>query len=280
MKPALDNSVEASLLYLASRDTLATYMASEAGGDIPEHKGEYTRQTVQIQNARPIKDDLDLNQEGFRLLDQITNVTDFYDDDQITKIYEPEVKHSVQEALAAQSESTSHIEIFDHTRRTSSDAMRKALKIREPASIIHNDYTDKSALRVREDFFEKDNLLRENLESRRFVIINVWRSIGGTVQQAPMTLCSANSIDPEDVIDVERHAKNNRGEVQLAVWNPAQQWFYFPEMTLQEALIFKTFDSLQDGRARYTIHTAFDDPNTSADSSARESIETRCLVFL
>ena len=275
MKP-----VEANLLYLASRETSATYMASEAGGDIPEHKGEYTQQNVEIQSARPINDKLSLDREGFRLLDQSTEVVDFYDDDQIAKIYESEVKHSIQEALAAQGESTSHIEIFDHTRRTSSDAMRKTLKIREPASIIHNDYTDKSALRVREDLFEKDNLLRENLESRRFVIINVWRSIGGTVQQAPMTLCSANSIDPEDVIDVERHAKNNRGEVQLAVWNPAQQWFYFPEMTMQEALIFKTFDSLQDGRARYTIHTAFDDPNTSADSSARESIETRCLVFL
>ncbi len=280
MKPTLVKPVEANLLYLASRDTPATYMASEAGGDIPEHKGEYVRQPVSIQNARPINDKLSLDREGFRLFNQSTEVTDFYDDNQIATTYESEVKRSVNEALTALGESVTHIDIFDHTRRTSSEAMRKALKVREPASIIHNDYTDKSGLNIRDDFFEKDQAMQETLKDRRFVIINVWRSIGGTVQQSPMTLCSADSIDTDDVIDVERYTKNYRGEVQLAVWNPKQQWYYFPEMTMQEALIFKTFDSSKDGRARYTIHTAFDDPNSAADSPARESIETRCLVFL
>jgi hypothetical protein len=53
-----------------------------------------------------------------------------------------------------------------------------------------------------------------------------------------MTLCSANTIAAEDVVSVERVAKNHRGELQLAVWNPDHQWCYFPDMTRQEALIF------------------------------------------
>ena len=280
MKSALITAVEASLLYLDSRDTSATYMASEAGGDIPEHQGVYIHQPVGIQNARPINDELSLDREGFKLLDRSSEATDFYDDNQIAQIYETEVKRSVSEALAALGESITHIEIFDHTRRTSSEEMRKTLKMREPASIIHNDYTDKSALRTREEFFEKDSAAKEKLQSKRFLIINLWRSIRGIVKQAPMTLCAANSIAPEDAVSVERIAKNHRGELQLAVWNPAHQWFYFPEMTMQEALIFKTFDSATDGRARYTIHTAFDDPNSPQDAPPRESIETRCLVFL
>ena len=63
-------------------------------------------------------------------------------------------------------------------------------------------------------------------------------------------------------------------------WNPDHQWFYFPDMTMEEALTFKTFDSAKDGRARYTIHTSFDDPNSLEDAPPRESIETRSLVFL
>jgi hypothetical protein len=50
-------------------------------------------------------------------------------------------------------------------------------------------------------------------------------------------------------------------------------------MQMDEALLFKTFDSETDGRARFTIHSSFDDPDAPADAPPRESIETRCLVF-
>ena len=58
MKAQEKGSVNASLLYLANRETLATYMAPEAGGDIPEHLGEYQRQTVSINNAPIVLADL------------------------------------------------------------------------------------------------------------------------------------------------------------------------------------------------------------------------------
>lgn len=285
MKSHTGGAIEASLLYLANKDYPAIYMASEAGGDVPEHLGEYQRQTVLIENARALnsqlnKDKLNLDCEGFGLIDQISQVTDFYDDDQIEAIYEAEVKASVAQALEALGENIEHTEIFDHTRRTSSDAMRRQLKIREPASIIHNDYTDKSALRTRDEFLKKDRQLSEKLKNKRFLIINIWRSINGVVEQAPMTLCAANSIEKDDIVSTKRVAENHEGELQLAVWNANHRWYYFPKMNRREALIFKTFDSATDGRARYTIHTAFDNPTSATDSPPRESIETRCLVFL
>ena len=46
-----------------------------------------------------------------------------------------------------------------------------------------------------------------------------------------------------------------------------------------EALIFKTYDSMTDGRARYSAHTAFADPNAPADAQPRQSIESRSLAF-
>jgi hypothetical protein len=46
-----------------------------------------------------------------------------------------------------------------------------------------------------------------------------------------------------------------------------------------ELLVFKTFDSQKDGRARWTAHAAFDDPTSPPDAPPRESIEVRSLAF-
>jgi len=44
-------------------------------------------------------------------------------------------------------------------------------------------------------------------------------------------------------------------------------------------VLIKTYDSATDGRNRFTIHTAFEDPNSAADAAPRQSLETRCFVF-
>src|SRR5262249_15674616 len=46
-----------------------------------------------------------------------------------------------------------------------------------------------------------------------------------------------------------------------------------------EALLLKCYDSKDDGQARFTAHTAFDDPTSPPDAAPRESIEVRALVF-
>ena len=69
------------------------------------------------------------------------------------------------------------------------------------------------------------------------------------------------------------------GEIQSLRFDAGHRWLYFPEMEPSEVLLLKCFDSATDGRARFTAHTAFDDPNTPADVEARESIEVRTLAF-
>jgi hypothetical protein len=49
-------------------------------------------------------------------------------------------------------------------------------------------------------------------------------------------------------------------------------------MRADEAMLIKCFDS-EPGRARFTAHTAFDDPTSLPDAAPRESIEVRTLVF-
>ncbi len=51
-------------------------------------------------------------------------------------------------------------------------------------------------------------------------------------------------------------------------------------MTEDEVLLIKGWDSLDDGRARFTPHAAFKFPETREDAPARESIEVRTFVVI
>ncbi|MGF1611827.1 MAG: CmcJ/NvfI family oxidoreductase [Kiloniellales bacterium] len=266
--------VEAPLKYLARAEGVPVYIPSVGGGDITLHEGDYVMQRVAIRNGRSRDEPFSLDREGFVLVAQTSAVRDFYDDGKIASVYEAEVMDLLRRATGA-----ARVEIFDHTRRSGSLEVQKARMIREPASIIHNDYTAKSGPKRLRDFFAEAPEEADALLQRRFAIVNLWRSINGTVQRAPLALCDAASVAPDDLVGVERRAKDRIGEIQQALYSPAHRWYYFPAMTMDEALLIKTFDSATDGRARFTIHTSFDDPDAPADAPPRESLETRCFVF-
>ncbi len=50
-------------------------------------------------------------------------------------------------------------------------------------------------------------------------------------------------------------------------------------MHRDEALVFKVYDSMKDGRARWGAHASFDNPLAPADAPPRESIEIRAFAF-
>jgi len=73
--------------------------------------------------------------------------------------------------------------------------------------------------------------------------------------------------------------RDRTGEVYSLAFNPNHRWFYFPQMQKNEALLLKCYDSMEDGRARFSAHSAFEDPTSPPDAKPRESIEARTLVF-
>jgi len=95
----------------------------------------------------------------------------------------------------------------------------------------------------------------------------------------PLAIADAASVALNDLLIAERRYPNRVGQTYRLRYNPAHSWFYFPEMRRDEALVFKVFDSETDGRARFTPHTAFDDPSTPLGAAPRQSIEARALAF-
>ena len=274
MKSDFPDSIRVPLQYLANDQNLAVYMASVGGGEVIPHEGNYIMQTMVIENGRRNKESFHLDREGFELLQQPTAVTDFFDEDSIANFYEAEVKALVQRVTGAVS-----VEIFDHTRRAASESIRQAKKIREPSETIHNDYTDQSGPNRLREHFSDDPDRVESLLNGRFAIVNLWRSVSGPVFNHPLAMCDAGSVVAADLVSVKRQARDRTGEIQFCLYNPNHQWFYFPQMQMDEALVFKTYDSATDGRSRFTIHTSFVDPDAAPDAPVRESIETRCFVF-
>ena len=259
------------LKFLANLDEPLVYIPSKGGGDATDHVGNFVMQEVDVFDARAELRSSGLDAEGFCLVTQKTAVDNFYDDEQVRSTYHDEIK-----ALLIATTGASRVEIFDDTRRTSSLKQQQNKNIREPAEIVHNDYTARSGVKRLRDLFpgEADALMR-----RRFAIINVWRSIAGTIFDHPLVLCDATTVGPDDLVSVERRAEERIGELQVSLPNAEQRWYYFPRMQMDEALLFKTFDSETDGRTRFTIHSSFSDPSAPFDAPPRESIETRCLVF-
>jgi hypothetical protein len=233
--------------------------------------GEHEERPMAIRNGRSLKDGFDLEVTGFEFVGHETEVRDFFDAEELKRVYYPEV-----EALVKKVSGASRVVVFDHTLRSGDEAEREAKLVREPVFNVHNDYTEWSGpQRVREILPDE----AEKLLAHRFAIIQVWRAIKAPIQSNPLAIADARSLAPEDLIAAERRYPHRVGETYRIRHNPAHRWFYFPRMRRDEALVFKVYDSAKDGRARFTAHSSFNDPDTPAGAPPRQSIEARTLAF-
>jgi hypothetical protein len=212
-----------------------------------------------------------LERNGFRFVPHDTKMADFFDEDEIRRVYYPEM-----EALIKTESGAKRVVVFDHTLRTADKDMRQAKGIREVVSRVHNDYTEWSAPQRVRDILPDE---AEDLLKRRFAIIQVWRPIRHPVETNPLAMADAQTLSPSDMIVSERRAPGRIGQTYAIRYNPKHKWYWFPRMRREEAYVFKVFDSLKDGRARWTAHTAFEDLTTPPNARPRESIEIRTLAF-
>src|SRR5437764_11746462 len=234
--------------------------------------GETEERAVAIHDGRPLKDEFDLEVTGFEFAEHKTQVREFFDVDELKRVYYPEV-----EALVKKVSGAKRVVVFDHTLRSGDEAEREAKLVREPVLSAYNGYTEWSGpQRVREIMGDE----AERLLRRRFAIIQVWRAIRKPIQANPLAILDSRSLVPEDLLVAERRYPHRVGQTYRLKYNPGHRWFYFPEMRRDEALVFKVYDSETDGRARFTPHTSFVDPATPPGSSPRQSIEARTLAFV
>jgi hypothetical protein len=267
-------SVKATLHYLSRTERKPYLYMFEPPEGVSAAWGELNSVTnVVVRNARRLAKPPSLNEQGFQFHVQETAVTDFYDERQIADVYYPELEKLLTKLTGADK-----VLIFDHTIRSIPKIRAGAKGAREPTRHVHNDYTEASGpQRVRDLLAPEEAAQRLK---RRFLEVNVWRPIKGPLQDAPLAVCDAGSIAPGDRIAADLIYRDRTTETYSFNYNPAHRWYYYPEMAQSEAIIFKGFDSDQGAKARFTAHTAFDDPSAPAMVLPRESIEARALIFM
>jgi len=139
----------------------------------------------------------------------------------------------------------------------------------------------------------------QELRGRRYAFINLWRSFSELpCVDMPLTLCDATTTAKEDWITIEFRYVDCTIETYLGGHSSQQKWYYFPEVTKDEGILLKTYDSQgalwkEDSPESYTpyhkdepaipatcvLHTAVKDPRVTPDMPKRESIEVRTIVF-
>src|SRR5262245_41561147 len=132
-------------------EKIVTLAAAPGASDVRNSAPDPRR--VTIHNGRPEAARFELERDGFRFVRHDTKVADFFDQEQIRRIYYPEM-----EALVKAESGAARVVIFDHTLRTADDDERAAQKIREVVQRAHNDYNEWSGTqRVRDLLPDEDD---------------------------------------------------------------------------------------------------------------------------
>ena len=229
------------------------------------------RHNVSVFDAREWPEPPSLDVHGFELQSDELPPIDFLDDACVRRIYYPAMVKIAKRCTGA-----ARIHIFDHTVRHGDGEVRRTKGLKGPARGVHNDYTHWSARKRVHDLLpdEADTLLK-----RRFAIVQAWRPIGHRIESDPIAIADARTVDETDFIPAPRPAPGRVGEIWRARYNPHHRFFYYPYLTPGEAIFFKVYDSATDGRARYTLHTAFELPEAGPKAAPRHSVEIRLFAF-
>jgi hypothetical protein len=195
--------------------------------------------TVRIHDARKLTDEPELEINGFQLVGHETKVRDFEDKEHSEEVYRPEIEELVLELTGADK-----VIVGNTVLRWSEKAgdMTGFVNTR-PARFVHVDYSRQSF-----NEFARDHL--------------------------------ADAADAEEWL--QRRDPPGMPEIRfgssLYHASPTHRWFFFSDMRLGEALVFKAFDTDPE-RVQGCPHSAFNDPNCPGDAPPRASAEIRAYAF-
>ena len=270
-----NQDVFAKLKFIIPQDKKPTYKSSALTGGAPEVFFQTEYRSVNIKDIRSVYNFFSLETNGFSLLKNKTNVKNFYDDDAIETTYKDEIEILLQKTTGAK-----EVFIFDYTRRSDSNdgGAENPDGKREPADRVHVDYTETSGPKRAIEIIGKNKFEECVKKKYRISQINVWRPIAGPVKRSPIAFADALSISSNDLVATDQIFPDRIGEIYHLLHSDLHKWFWVSNMNIDEVLLLKGWDSLDDGRARYTPHGSFKLPNHADCLSPRESIEVRAFL--
>ena len=215
-----------------------------------------------------------LDQQGFRLVAHRSSVADFGDREAVSAVHRQEIVDLISAVSGADRVVVNSPGVLRFSEKSPRCG---ALDNSRPARFAHVDISDATAAAFARRAAPKDQTLA------RFVHYNVWRAISAPPQDVPLAVCDARSLTANDLIKADAVFDSPAQpewsfEGIVVAHDAAHRWHWFPDMTRDEALIFKTNDS-DLNRAHCVPHVAFNDPGCGPQTPPRASIEMRAIAL-
>ena len=244
--------------------------------------GIYAAYEVTIRNAR-LAGPFQLDEHGFCLGNHRTQIAAWEQSYAADSAYAAEVREVVQRLAGADLVLPMGGMLRD-SRQTSST-------VQPPAAEAHVDFTQRSAERIAERLYRRQQ--PDGPDYRRFFAFSLWRALSPPPQDMPLALCEGRSVRDDEgthntKVDVDEIPSGEalfapiEGEESMTAatifhHSPDHRWWFFPEMTPDEVVLIKFYDS-DHSTAWRCPHTAFRD-HTRADAKPRRSIEFRGIAY-
>ena len=215
-----------------------------------------------------------LDQEGFCLVAHRSAVSDFGDREAVNAVHRREIVDLISELSEADLVLVNSPGLLRFSEKSPRSG---ALDNSRPARFAHVDISDATAAAFARSAAPADRGLA------RFAHYNIWRAISAPPQDVPLAVCDARSISGNDLIKADA-VFDSPGQPEwsfegiVVAHDSAHRWNWFPDMTRDETLIFKTNDS-DPSRAHCVPHVAFDDPSCGPRTPPRASIEMRAIAL-
>lgn len=157
--------------------------------------------------------------------------------------------------------------------------------VSQPASTLHIDNNHETAMSHLQRELGDEEAQSTVDRYKRWAIINVWRPIEVPVQRWPLLLVNHSRVPGG--MSFEEHTeriyrvndpKYYKSHDNFLKPHPRYSFWYASNLTPDEVIVFKDYDSRKD-RLRGTPHGGFQDDATPVDAPARKSIEVRLFAF-
>jgi len=235
-------------------------------------------QPVTVSNMRAAGGGFSLDREGFTVAVAPTAVRDFYDRDEVARRYVPEARELVRSLTGCAATALLNRPVV----RVSDRIGARPAGTTFTGDFAHADFSAAAAAAML-----RRNLPPAEAEARlrgpRLAVFNVWRAFSGPPQDVPLALCDTRSVAPQDKQYCEITMKTATGEE--LTWenityyhNQRHRWWYCPDMTRDEAYVFRSFDSAP-GHGEQVPHSAFVNESCPAAVPPRASVEVRVFAF-
>ena len=285
-------SVETQITYVAPGSFVNRRFVAPG---VEHNTGRYEPHVVRVRDGRPIADHFTLDRQGFQLFAHRSAVKDFFDKDEVERVYPDEVAAAVKAFTGATSVATmgwmvrTSGDLSKYRRETTGYAHRGG--VQPPAGEAHVDTAPDRADRVAQTNYER--YFPDGKGYSRFIYASYWRAFSEPPQDVPLAVCDWRSVRSDEgttntlfVVDKIPDEATMLGPManedtvpgaSIFHYSPAHRWWYFSNMNRDEALLIKFHDS-DHSRAWRTPHTAFRDPSFP-NAKTRASIEFRTVAF-